>query len=49
MKSWRVLIQHQGKILEIIVEALYYSSARYTAEEQYPGCRVYSITEARIF
>ena len=49
MKNWKVLIQYEGRTIEIFVEAYYYSTAKYTAEAQYPGCRVCSITEERLY
>lgn len=48
MKIWKVLIQYKGNITEILVEAFYYSTAKYIAEERYPGCKVCSIIEQRI-
>lgn len=47
MKKWKVIIEHDGKEVEIITEARYYSDAFVNAEMQYPGCRVKSITEMK--
>lgn len=49
MKAWKVLIQYEDKLIEFVIEAFYYSTAKYTAEEQYPGCKVCSITEQRVY
>ena len=49
MKNWKILIQHEGKVIEVFVDAFYYSTAKYSAEEQYPGCKVCSIIENRAF
>jgi hypothetical protein len=47
MKKWKVIIELEGKEVELITEARYYSDAFVNAETQYPGCRVKSITEIK--
>lgn len=48
MKKWKVIIEYQGRVLEIIIEAKYYSDAYVNAETKYPECRVRSISEIKI-
>lgn len=47
MKNWKIIIDCEGKTIEITVEAKYYSDAYVSAEVKYPGCTVLSITEIR--
>ena len=44
MKGWKVLMEYQGKITQVVVEAKYYSEASNKTEIEYPECKVYSIT-----
>jgi hypothetical protein len=46
MKSWIVIINHQGNTLELKIEAESYSEARLSAERIYAGCAVKDILEA---
>lgn len=45
MKKWKVIIEYQSKILELTIEAKYYSDAYVDVEKKYPGCIVKSISE----
>lgn len=47
MRKWKVIIEHEGKEIEIITKAMYYSDAYVEAEIKYPGCRVKNITEIK--
>ena len=47
MKIWKVIIEYEGKVLEIKIEAQYYSDAYVNAEIKYPGCIVKSISQIK--
>jgi len=47
MKSWKVLIEHKNKFIEIDIQADSYADAYIKTELEYPGCKVKSITEVR--
>lgn len=47
MRKWKVIIEHEGYLLELIIEAKYYSDAYIDAEKKHPGCIVKSIFEIR--
>jgi hypothetical protein len=47
MKNWKVIIQYNGKRMELIMEAGNYPDAYVNTEIQYPGCNIISITEIR--
>jgi hypothetical protein len=41
-----VLIEYREKIMEMIIEARTYSEAYIKTEQEYPGCKIRSITAA---
>lgn len=45
MRSWKVIINYEGKSLAIIVETKYYSDPYDKAEKEYPGCTVKNVSE----
>lgn len=47
MKNWKVIIDHEGKRLEVTMEAANYPDAYVNIEIKYPGCQIISITEIR--
>lgn len=47
MKSWKVIIEFENKVLEIIIKAKYYSDAYVKAEKKYPKCIVKNISEIK--
>ncbi len=47
MKKWKVIIEYEDKVVEIIMETKYYSDAYVNAVTNYPGCKVKSITEIK--
>jgi hypothetical protein len=47
MKNWKVIIEHKGRVVEIKIEARYYSDAYLEASKKYPGCVVKSISQIR--
>jgi hypothetical protein len=47
MKKWKVTIELEGKVLEVITEAKFYSEAYISTELKYPGCIIKSVSEIR--
>jgi hypothetical protein len=47
MKNWNILIQHEGKEFEIIIQAPYYSDAFVNTELKYRNCVIKRISEIR--
>jgi hypothetical protein len=43
MNTWKVTLQHDGKTIEIQINAFTYSDAYMKAEQEYPGCRIVHI------
>jgi hypothetical protein len=47
MRNWKIMIELNGKKMEIFTKATSYAEAFIYAEIHYPGCVVKSISEIR--
>lgn len=49
MKSWKILIRFDQQVMEVVINASYYSAASNAVQVEYPGCKILSITESRVY